>query len=385
MDNKIAVRVKLPLRIRKGPGTGFGIIGAVQPTGKIIEMDGFEDKQNHKGVSKWYFKLNAKNEKQWYWGGRLEEVINKGLLAAPADAAVIDYFNLPFMPGKMSWAHEMFEIPFIWEDLQTAGSGVTVAVIDTGIDKHGDLTNIHPKSQSFVADDKELTDRNGHGTSMAGMIGATGQHVVFGVAPQVQLLIAKGTKQRVAIKPKEFAAAIDHAASIAEVDVVSISYTLNDDPDIKAAVNRCLTAGKIVVAAIGNDGSSKARFPACYNKNIKNDIGVVAVGAFDQKGNRFSVSNFNEHLTLLAPGDREVLTAVRDNKANYSCCTSIATAFTSGVIALMLSYQKKHLPQKINCIDALVEGVDKIRPEVEFDNEHGFGRLNLRNAISKIK
>lgn len=386
MDNKIAVRVKLPLRIRKGPGSSFGIIGAVQPTGKIIEMDGCEEKENLKGVSKWYFKINAKNEKQWYWGGRLEEITNKGVVAAPV-AAATDYFNLSFKPGKMSWAHEMFDIPFLWRDLQTAGRQITVAVVDTGIDiTHNDLKHsIHPLSKSFVVGDDDITDRNGHGTSMAGIIGATGEHVVYGVAPQVQLLIAKGTKQRLGIKPNEFAAAIDHAASVPDVDVVSISYALKDNPDIKAAVNRCLTAGKIVVAAIGNDGTNEAQFPACYNTNKINNIGVVAVGAFDQKGNRFGLSNFNEHLTLLAPGDNEVLTAARGNDAKPACCTSIAAAFTSGVIALMLSFQKNHLPKKMDCIDALVAGVDDIGPVVGFDVQHGFGRINLRNAFSKIK
>jgi subtilisin family serine protease len=387
MADKIAVRVTLPLRIRKGPGTSFGIIGALQPTGKVIEMDGVEEKQNLKGVSKWYYKLNAKNEKQWYWGGRLEEVTNKGPLAAPAVAAVTDYFNLSFMPGKMSWAHERFDIPFLWKDLQTAGRQITVAVVDTGIDlTHEDLKHsIHPKSTSFVAGDNNLNDQDGHGTMMAGMIGATGQHVVYGVAPQVKLLIAKGSTFRLAPDPKELANAIDHAATIADVDVVSISYTINDHPDIAKAVRACLAARKIVVAAIGNMGTSEALFPACYNTNKKNNIGVVAVGAFDQNGNRCSFSNFNEHLTLLAPGDLSVLTAVKGNLADVGCCTSIATAFTSGFIALMLSYQKKHLPKKMDCIDALVAGVDDIGPVVGFDVQHGFGRINLRNAISKIK
>lgn len=384
MANKIAVRVTLPLRIRKGPGTGFGIIGAVQPTGKIIEMDGVEEKQNLKGVSKWYYKLNAKNEKQWYWGGRLS-LVDEAQAPPAAVTPATDYFNLPFIDGKMSWGHQRFDIPFLWKDLQTAGSGITVAVIDTGIDKHVDLPNIHPLSKSFVAGDNEITDRNGHGTSMAGIIGATGEHVVYGVAPQVQLLIAKGTKQRLGVKPNEFAAAIDHAASIADVDVVSISYALKDNPEIKAAVNRCLTAGKIVVAAIGNDGTNEAQFPACYNTNKKNNIGVVAVGAFDQSGNRFGLSNFNEHLTLLAPGDSKVLTAARGNVTGFACCTSIATAFTSGVIALMLSYQKNHSIKKMDCIDALVAGVDDIGPVVGFDVQNGFGRINLRNAFSKIK
>ena len=226
---------------------------------------------------------------------------------------------------------------------------------------------------------------------MAGIIAASGSNKVFGVAPASKILIVKATIETNGVNLKTFANAIDFAASVPEVNIVSISYSfLFDDPDIKKAIKNCLDAKKIVVAAIGNMHILKTpdadTFPSSYNNGPSPNTGVLAIGAFDQKGALCSFSNWNNHLTFLAPGDFKVLTAGKGNTITNGSLTSIATAFTAGCIALMVSYLKANNPQNIMaCIKALLDTCDDIGSTTGFEVQSGYGRMNLRNAIAKIK
>ena len=131
-------------------------------------------------LGKWY----KDKDGNFYWGGGL-------VTGNPTNQSE----NMPantiaFDPNKMSWGHRYYDIPFIWQDLGTKGKGVTVAVIDTGVDDlHPDLTNLHPLSKSFTA--STIRDTDGHGTNMAGIIGAAGNKLVYGVSPEAKLLVIK--------------------------------------------------------------------------------------------------------------------------------------------------------------------------------------------------
>ena len=328
-------------------------------------------------------------EGRFYWGGGLKDLSEISTQPFPAVSAEV-LGGIQFDPAKMSWGHKFCNIPFIWSDLETLGKNITVAIIDTGIDEtHADLVNnIHPLSKNFIQDGGPISDSDGHGTSMAGIIGATGKNKVFGVAPEVKLLIVKVMQEARGANPKVFAKALDFVSNIPEVDIVSISSSfLTDDQDLRTSIQTCLSANKIIVSAIGNlrdfisipQGPDHNTFPACYN-------GVIAVGAFDQSGEVLkNVSCWNEHLSFLAPGDFSVLTTGLNNTTKMGKATSIATAFTSGCLALILSYaRQKAIPFK-DCVKAILESCDDIGTVIGKDIQSGNGRLNIRNAITKIK
>jgi major intracellular serine protease len=359
------------------------ILGEVMQGSSFEGIEVSESEIPNKSLGKWY----RDRDGYFYWGGGLMDAST--LEISPPE--VIAESSLLSDFSKMSWGHKFYEIPFIWNDLGTKGERVTVAIIDTGIDElHADLvSNIHPRSKSFVGN--TLTDTDGHGTSMAGIIGASGNSKVFGVAPECKLMIIKATPQVAGVDLKVFANAVNFVSSIPEVDIVSISYSFaEDNVDLKQAIQNCLNTNKIVIAAIGNghifESGDDDRFPACYNNGFPDNTGVMSVGAFDSNGQLCSFSNWNRHLSCLAPGDFFVLTTGVGNNSINGTGTSIATAFTAGCLALMLSYAKLNNPEKIkDCVKAILTTCDDIGPTVGFEISSGNGRMNLRNAISKIK
>jgi subtilisin family serine protease len=295
---------------------------------------------------------------------------------------------IQFDPTKMSWGHKWYNIPFIWNDLNTMGRGITVAVIDTGVDNQNEdlISNIHESSRSFIDNDLSITDVVGHGTKMAGIIGATGKHKVYGVAPECKLLILKASNQERGPDVKPFIDALNYASSIQEVDIVSFSSVFDNDVNLKGAVEKCINNDKIVVASIGDarnfignpNGPDDDTFPACYT-------GVIAVGAFDQQGKLCNFSNWNQALSFLAPGDDYILTTGLDDSTAMGGQTSIAAAFTSGCLAILLSYAKIKSITPKDCINAIFCTCDDYGPTIGKDIQSGYGLMNLRNAIAKIK
>ncbi len=328
-------------------------------------------------INDWY----KDEHNRFYWAGGVEEVITPAPGAAEATMPESEW-------AKMSWGHKFYDIPSIWDKLQTKGKGVTVAVIDTGIDvKHPDLiSNIHSLSKGFLGDEKNISDTDGHGTQMAGIIAASG-NIVYGVAPEVKLLITKATEHERGAQPGVFANALNYVAGIPEVDIISVSNCFFiDDSGLQSAIQNCLSAKKIIVAAIGNgrdfigkpNGPDDDTYPACYDN-------VIAIGAFDKQGEICGFSNWNAHLSFLSPGDFSVLTTGLNNSSVMGAGTSIATAFTAGSLALLLSYAKSNSIPPMKCIQAILDTCDDIGGIVGKDIESGFGRMNLRNAITKLK
>lgn len=386
------MRVIVPtLNIRKAPVEDFSDKSNV--VAKLFNGAPFSsvgEKINKLG--KWY-----QNEKgYWAW-----EVGLKAELPMAATLAFDDYYNLSFVPEKMSWAHNLLEIPFVWNDIQTAGKNVIVGIIDTGVEvSHSELTaaisadsvNIDANGNIDTAGDigARLKDNMGHGTEMSGMIAARGKQLVYGVAPECKIVMAKVTNDGFGIGTVPVAAALRYMKE-KNVDIISMSLTASNNQILLDAFNECINNGIAIFAAIGDEHVEMVddannldpdTFPACYDK-------CIAVGAFDQNRNVCDFSNRNSHLGLLSPGDRDnILTTSLNNKAALcSGETSIATAITAGCFALIVSYlrTKNRMDLKQQALDILLNTCDDMGPVIGRDSVHGFGSLNIRNAFSRIK
>ena len=227
----------------------------------------------------------------------------------------------------------------VWGGTQPTltGSGVKVAVIDTGIDfTHTDLdANVDlANSTTFVSRTSSAKDDNGHGTHVAGTIAAedNGSGVV-GVAPSATLFAVKVLDRRGSGLWSWVASGIDwartHGANVANMSLGGGASTTIE--------NACSTAwnngnGVLLIAAAGNSGDGKTTtsewsYPAAYST-------VVSVGATDSSDNVASFSNTNNDVEVSAPGVSIVSTYKGGAYATMSG-TSMATPHAVGNAALL--------------------------------------------------
>jgi subtilisin family serine protease len=210
----------------------------------------------------------------------------------------------------------------------STGAEVRVAVIDSKIDtRHPDLAG------TVVAQDDVIGAAgppHSHGTAMAGAIAAHSK--LLGVAPQVRLLAvrafsggadsARGTTFNI-LKGLDWAAA-EHAR------IVNMSFAGPADELMRSMVAHAHARGMVLIAAVGNAGP---RSPPLYPAAYPQVIGVTAVGA-DNK--LLPQANRGAQVAVAAPGV-DVLADAPDDKFQLTSGTSVATALTSGVAALMLA------------------------------------------------
>ena len=152
--------------------------------------------------------------------------------------------------------------PFVGTDIPRMdgidGSGIKVAVIDTGVDfNHPDLFGWGPEGKviggfNFIHEGRPPLDTNGHGTQVAGVIAADGE--IEGVAPKAKILAYKVSEDGEGVSSELIIRAIEKAIED-EVDIINISLGVNKtNMKIERAVNLALEKEIFVVTAAGNDG-----------------------------------------------------------------------------------------------------------------------------------
>ncbi|MGD0790243.1 MAG: S8 family peptidase [Terriglobales bacterium] len=281
------------------------------------------------------------------------------------------------------------------------GTGVGVAVIDSGIADHPDLYNASGASrvvysQSFVAGDTTTPDQFGHGTHVAGLVGGTGansgtangyQATYAGMAPNVNLINLRVLDQNGSGTDSQVIAAIEQAIALQStynIRVINMSlgrpvfesYTL--DP-VDQAVEAAWQAGIVVVVAAGNTGRFAPTNGFATIGVPANDPAVITVGATMTLGTATRVDDkiasysskgptAIDHIVkpdLIAPGNRLVSLRVAGstldtNYPKYEVApasgtamyfqlsgTSMATPVVSGAVALMLQQNPALTPDQV--------------------------------------
>jgi membrane-anchored mycosin MYCP len=240
-------------------------------------------------------------------------------------------------PATTPWAQRALSFASVWN--LTEGAGITVAVIDSGVDANpqfGDRVTVGPDLSGEVAGIPAGADCVGHGTAVASIIAAAPQAGVSfsGVAPQAQVLSIKITNSE-AISGDVTATAIRDAVDLG-ASVINLSLAAANTPALQAAVQFAQDSNVVVVAAAGNDSANSGQgpfYPAAYP-------GVLSVGAIGPNGSLASFSDTRTPVTVTAPGV-DVASAYPgrfpDAYSQDDNGTSFATAFVSGVAALVRS------------------------------------------------
>jgi serine protease len=276
-------------------------------------------------------------------------------------------------------------------DLST-GSGVVVAVVDTGIRRGSDLMGTaFVAGHDFINNDEDPTDDNGHGTHVAGTIAqSTNNSIgVAGVAygctlMAVKVLNASGSGSDVTVADGVRWAA-DHGAKV-------INMSLGADAPsttMEQAVNYAAGKGVTIVCASGNSASSAVSYPAAYPA-------CIAVGATTYSEAVAWYSNGGSALDLTAPGGNNYADENGDTYADgvlqqtfdpatgawsyyFYEGTSMATPHVSGVAALLIAQGTYTTPAAIqNRLQSTAED----KGATGWDSRYGWGIVNAYAALN---
>lgn len=247
-----------------------------------------------------------------------------------------------YLPGDyVPWGIAKIGAPQVF-DKANAGSGIKVAVLDTGIDpSHPDLSANYAGGYDFVWNDPIPNDENGHGTHVSGTIAAMNNDGgVVGVGPEIDIYALKFLNSAGSGYTSDEIEGVQWAVANG-IKVLNMSFGSSvSSLSEKRAMDAAYAAGVLLIAAAGNNGSAVSLYPAAYSS-------VVSVAATDSSNNRASFSNYNADVELSAPGvdirstmpTYPVYLNTLGYSANYANLngTSMATPHVSGSAALVFA------------------------------------------------
>ncbi|MFI7026208.1 type VII secretion-associated serine protease mycosin [Micromonospora sp. NPDC049900] len=259
------------------------------------------------------------------------------------------------------------------------GDGVTVAVIDTGVDaSHPDLRdNVVPGVDLYDDEARGRVDREGHGTGMASLIAGHGhgpgnRDGVLGIAPKARILPVTIKSPRAAvIAPTAIAAGIDWAVDNG-ADIVNVSLGASHSEELNRAVDRAYQRNVVVVAAVGNRKDAIIGNPARHP-------GAIAVNGTDRAGVISKEAALPaEEVDIAAPGE-DIVQAAPGGRYVTAVGNSGSAAIVSGALALVKAKYPNLTAYQL--FERLLE-TTRDAGEPGRDLHYGWGALDLRAALT---
>lgn len=267
------------------------------------------------------------------------------------------------------WALPKISAPTGWS-ITTGSTGVTIAIIDTGVDKnHSDLVGKLVPGYDFVNNDSDADDDNGHGTHCAGIaaaltnngIGVAGVDWNARIMP-VKVLNASGSGSYTGIA-NGITWAADNGAKVISMSLGGGSGSST----LESAVNYAASKGVVIVAAAGNSNTTAPSYPAYY-------AACIAVGSTTSTDARSSFSNYGASwVDVAAPGSSIYSTYDGNTYATLSG-TSMSTPHVAGLAGLL--FAKHGTSASASTIrNAIEQNCDNVGTWV------AYGRINVAKAL----
>jgi hypothetical protein len=270
----------------------------------------------------------------------------------------------------LQWGLRLAGFPEAWGT--TSGSSrVVVAVLDTGVDRaQPELKGALVPGYDLANGDADPSDDHGHGTSVAGIIGARANNGagVAGICWRCSLMPVKVLDRDGTGLDSVIAAgivwAVDHGARVINLSLGGPGNTVDLDNAISYAVARNV----VVVAAAGNSGTTETNYPAA-------NTSVISVAGTNASDRRYPWSNYGSWVRVAAPGCN--VAPSREGRDQVFCGTSSATPVVAGLAALALAANPKATPPEV--ADALQRAAVPLAGVVQS------GRINAPRTLAEIQ
>ena len=276
-------------------------------------------------------------------------------------------------PGSAKqWGMKAVGMDEAW-GMGPTGKDVKVGIIDCGLSTAtGDIARSRveagPNYTGSVGN--SATDIEGHGTFVAGIIGAAKDNGVgiAGVAPECDFYIVKALGDMAqAVK--------DCADAGCQVINMSMGTSVREDKELAKAIAYAGDKGVIVIASVGNEGTASG--PDQYNLPAAYDS-VIGVGCVDKNLNVCEYSNKNDSVFVVAPGDKVASLSLLPGVVTTMDGTSFSTPFVTGLAALLLEMHPGMTTAEFK--EILMDTSDDLGAE-GYDIAAGYGMINVPEAL----
>ena len=267
---------------------------------------------------------------------------------------------------------KVMNVPAAW-DIGSYGNEVRVAVIDTGCYAHSEYKDRLLTGKNYLTGTTDVTDTNGHGTHVAGIIAASlNGSGMSGVAPKAKIVPLKCFDGR-QTSTEYLVKAVYDAFEVYDCDVINMSWGGSGSTSLKAAIEAAADSGAILVAAVGNDYSSTIQYPAGYDD-------VIGVASVDSEKRKSDFSQYNTSVYVAAFGEDVNSTSTTGGYVLMSG-TSMATPMVAGVAAVALAIDPGMTSAEFK---QLLKDTSEDLGTKGYDVEYGYGLVDVEALSNKM-
>ncbi len=328
----------------------------------------------------------------------LDELIGLGLVESYEPNIKLyllgyDYSQNPNFSHQ--WGHTAVKSSYAW-NAGVFGNGVRVAVIDSGVYPHNDLSHCLATGYNYIYNNTDTTDNVGHGTFVSGIISAGCNNIAtVGLAHNATIVPLKVTDDKsfyldITIQ------AIRDAVDIYDCDVINLSFgTTSNSTQLQSAISYAVSKGALVVAAAGNGveykvtdeyGNVTSTYDyECYIYPAAYDI-VISVGNVQKTSESYiirSTSTHNDRLDIASPGTLVYSLSNTANGYTTDSGTSYACPYVSAAAALAKSLNPTLTQAAFNII--LKKTADSSYITENQDSDYwGYGLLDVEKMVKFI-